>query len=579
MLLINKQLLRLAKHSWGWIIAIVVTKLVVLLSFMLVVSAIARLIGSIGGEGSAGVGSQIAVALISSVVGLAGNLVLGEEKFKCTAGIRIRLRHDIYQKMLDLEMDYLVKMGTSRAITASIDGIEALEKYFSEYLPDLIYCFIAPFILFFRIYPYSAYAAWVLLALSVTVVPANAVFKKLMALLRKDYWDTFDSLNEYFLESLEGMTSLKLMNRDEDRAETLKTRSFNYYYMIVKTMRVSFYSTLLTQAFIYGGILWASFILVGACSRGTVALSAAFYALMLAFTFFRPVQDLINTGHTALNGVAAAGNIFSFLDLVPNRAPVDPGLPESGDKDGIVLENVSFSYDGERNAVENVSIRVPRNSTVALVGQSGCGKSTLVNLVMHFNDPGSGRVCLEGKDLGAIGQDDLRKRISLVPQSTYIFSGTVEDNLKIVDKSLSRERMLEVLRDVHLEDLIAKDGLETDVGEGGAKLSGGQKQKIGIARALLSDADYIVFDEATSNVDAASEEDIWNCIHSLSDTKTLLIISHRLSTVRHSDMIYVMRNGRVAESGDHDRLIAMDGIYARMVREQDVLENYGRRAG
>ena len=579
MLLINKQLLRLAKHSWGWIIAIVVTKLVILLSFMLVVSAVARLIGSIGGEGSAGVGSQIAVALISSVVGLAGNLVLGEEKFKCTAGIRIRLRHDIYQKMLDLEMDYLVKMGTSRAITASIDGIEALEKYFSEYLPDLIYCFIAPFILFFRIYPYSAYAAWVLLALSVTVVPANAVFKKLMALLRKDYWDTFDSLNEYFLESLEGMTSLKLMNRDEDRAETLKTRSFNYYHMIVKTMRVSFYSTLLTQAFIYGGILWASFILVGACSRGTVALSAAFYALMLAFTFFRPVQDLINTGHTALNGVAAAGNIFSFLDLVPNRAPVDPGLPESEDRDGIVLENVSFSYDGERNAVDGVSIRVPRNSTVALVGQSGCGKSTLVNLVMHFNDPGSGRVCLEGKDLGTISQDELRRRISLVPQSTYIFSGTVEDNLRIVDKGLSRERMLEVLRDVHLEDLIAKDGLETDVGEGGSKLSGGQKQKIGIARALLSDADYIVFDEATSNVDAANEEDIWNCIHSLSDTKTLLIISHRLSTVRHSDMIYVMRNGRVAESGDHDRLIAMDGIYARMVREQDVLENYGRRAG
>ncbi len=579
MLLINKQLLRLAKHSWGWIIAIVVTKLVVLLSFMLVVSAIARLIGSIGGENTGSVSAQIVVAVISSVVGLAGNLVLGEEKFKCTAGIRIRLRHDIYQKMLDLEMDYLVKMGTSRAITASIDGIEALEKYFSEYLPDLIYCFIAPFILFFRIYPYSGYAAWVLLALSVTVVPANAVFKKLMALLRKDYWDTFDSLNEYFLESLEGMTSLKLMNRDEDRAETLKTRSFNYYYMIVKTMRVSFYSTLLTQAFIYGGILWASFILVGACSRGTVALSAAFYALMLAFTFFRPVQDLINTGHTALNGVAAAGNIFSFLDLVPNRAPVDPGLPESEDRDGIVLENVSFSYDGARNAVENVSIRVPRNSTVALVGQSGCGKSTLVNLVMHFNDPGSGRVCLEGKDLGAISQDDLRKRISLVPQSTYIFSGTVEDNLKIVDKSLSRERMLEVLRDVHLEDLIAKDGLETDVGEGGAKLSGGQKQKIGIARALLSDADYIVFDEATSNVDAASEEDIWNCIHSLSDTKTLLIISHRLSTVRHSDMIYVMRDGRVAESGDHDRLIAGDGIYAQMVREQDVLENYGRRAG
>ena len=577
MLLINKQLLRLGKDSWGWIIAIVVTKLVVLLSFMVVVSAVSRLIGSFVGEGNSNIGSQIAVALVSAVIGLVGSLVLGEVKFKCTADIRLRLRHDIYQKMLDLEMDYLVKMGTSRAVTASIDGIEALEKYFSEYLPDLIYCFIAPFILFARIYPYSAYAAWVLLVLSLTVVPANAVFKKLMNLLRKDYWDTFDKLNEYFLESLEGMTTLKLMNRDEDRAENLKTRSFNYYYIIVKTMRVSFYSTILTQAFIYGGILWSTFILIGNCSRGMIALSAAFYALMLGFTFFRPVQDLINTGHTAMNGVAAANNIFTFLDLIPARAPVDASLPEGEDKDGIVLEDVVFSYDGERNAVDGVSIRVPKGKTVALVGQSGCGKSTLVNLVMHFNDCNSGRITLEGKDLGAITQEGLRKRISLVPQSTYIFSGTVEDNLKIVDKSLTKERMLEVLKDVHLEDLIAKDGLQTDVGEGGSKLSGGQKQKIGIARALLSNADYIVFDEATSNVDAASEEDIWNCIHALSSIKTLLIISHRLSTVRNADTIYVMKAGKVAESGNHDKLIALDGIYARLVREQNVLENYGRK--
>ena len=579
MLLINRQLLKLGRKSWGWIIAIVITKLVILLSFMVVVSAIAKLIGNIGGEETADIGSQILIALISAVVGLAGNLILGEVKFRCTANIRLRLRHDIYQKMLDLEMDYLVKMGTSRAVTASIDGIEALERYFSDYLPGLIYCFIAPFILFFRIMPYSPYAAWVLLALSITVVPANAVFKKIMELLRKDYWETFDKLNEYFLESLEGMTTLKLMNQDKQRAVNLRERTFNYYYMIVKTMRVTFYSTILTQGFIYGGMLWATFIIIAGCSRGAIALSSAFYALMLAYSFFSPVKDLINTGHTALNGVAAANNIFTFLDLVPARAPVDESLPEAEDKESIVLDDVTFSYDGSRNAVDGVSIRVPKGKTVALVGQSGCGKSTLVNLVMHFNDVNSGAISLEGKNLGAISQEDLRKRISLVPQSTYIFSGTVEDNLKIVDKGLTEERMLEVLRDVHLEDLIGKDGLQTDVGEGGAKLSGGQKQKIGIARVLLSDAEYIVFDEATSNVDAASEEDIWNCIHSLSSTKTLLIISHRLSTVRNADMIYVMKEGKVAESGRHDDLIAGDGIYAQLVREQNILENYGRRAG
>ncbi|MCR4893759.1 MAG: hypothetical protein K5911_03365, partial [Eubacteriales bacterium] len=236
MLLINKQLIKLGRDSWGWILLIVAAKLVILLAMIAVFSVVSRLIGAIGGDSSVDVGRQILVAVIASLLGLLGSLGLSELKFRCTAGIRIKLRHRIYQKMLDLEMDYIVKMGTSNAITASIDGIEALEKYYSDYLPDLIYCFIGPFVLFARIYSYSHYAAWVLLVLSMTVVPENAVFKKLMSLLRTEYWDTFNSLNEYFLESLEGMTTLKLMNRDREHAENIRTRSFNYYYMIVKTM-------------------------------------------------------------------------------------------------------------------------------------------------------------------------------------------------------------------------------------------------------------------------------------------------------------------------------------------------------
>lgn len=577
MLLINKQLLRLGRQSWGWIIAIVVCKLVILFSMILVVQAVAALLGSLGGEGGSSIRSQVLLALISSVIGLLGNLGLSEIKFHCTASIRIKLRHRIYQKMLDLEMDYLVKMGTSNAVTASIDGIEALEKYYSDYLPDLIYCFIAPFVLFARIFSYSPYAAWVLLALSITVVPANSVFKKLMSYLRTEYWDTFNNLNTYFLESLEGMTTLKLMNQDKVRAANIKDRSFKYYHMIVKTMRVSFYSTILTQSFIYGGMLWSTIILIHKCSAGAIALSGAFYSLMLAYTFFRPVQDLINTGHTAMNGVAAASNIFTFLDMIPARKPVDRSLPQLENKDGIRLEAVDFSYDGKKQTLQNISIQAPKGSTIALVGQSGCGKSTLVNLIMHFNDPGAGAIYLEGRNLQAITQEELRTHISLVPQSTYVFSGTVKDNLLLVNPKLTDERLTEVMRDVHLEALLEKDGLLTDVGEGGSKLSGGQRQKIGIARALLSDAEYLVFDEATSNVDAASEEDIWDTIRSLADRKTMIIISHRLSTVQHADQLYVLEHGVLKQQGSHDELMAAGGIYRNMVLEQEQLEHYGQK--
>lgn len=577
MLLINKQLLKLSKAVAGWIFAIVAIKLVVMISMIVVFGAVAQLIGRIGSTDALNnVSSQILIAMAGTVVGLIGNLVLGEVKFRCAAKTRIRMRHKIYSKMLDLEMDYIVKAGTSNAVTASIDGVEALEKYYSDYLPSLIYCFTAPFILFARIYSYSSGSAWILLVLSIAVLPANAVFKKVLQMLKGEFWDTLQKLNAMFLESLEGMTTLKLMNRDNDRAKMIEERTFGYYHVIVRTMKVTFYSTILTQAFVYGGMLGSVFIVLNQCKSGGMTLAGAIFTVFLAFAFFRPVNELINSGHTALNGVAAAQNIFSFLGLEPSRMPADKNLPESTGR-GIEVKNVSFSYDKKVNIFDDASIHIDSNKTVALVGPSGCGKSTMVNLIMHFNDVDKGNIYLDGVDICSYTQDELRRRLALVPQNTYIFSGTIEDNLKIVDPSVSMERMTEVMKMVHLEDLLAQDGLATDVGEGGEKLSGGQKQKIGIARALITEADYLIFDEATSNVDADSEDDIWDCIHGLSETKTLLIISHRLSTVRNADTIYVLKGNKIEESGTHDDLIAKGGFYATLVSEQEILENYGRR--
>ena len=320
-------------------------------------------------------------------------------------------------------------------------------------------------------------------------------------------------------------------------------------------------------------------LLVGALSGVLVVLAVSFFDRLkiddpvgaTAVHLCCGVFGTICVGLFAQSGVTSLSTVdglffgggFGLLGIQPSVPEKVEGEKANCGRSGIVIENVTFSYDKNRTVLDKVCIDVPKGSTVALCGQSGCGKSTLVNLVMHFNEPASGDIYLDGTNLRNISHAALRKNVTLVPQSTYIFSGTVEDNLRIVDKSLTEERMLQALKQVKLESLIEKEGLKTDVGENGSKLSGGQKQKIGIARAILSDCEYMVFDEATSSVDAESEEDIWNCIHDISKEKTLLIISHRLSTIRNADRIYVLDHGSVVESGKHAELMK--------------IENYGRR--
>ena len=577
MILINRQLLKLAKSSGGWILGIVAVKCVILIAIIAIFNTLSTLIETIGQATPNGqISTHIITAVAASAVGLLGNLLLGEMEFRCTARTRIRVRRSIYQKMLDLELGYLDKMGASKAITASIDGVEALERYYCKYLPALLYCLLAPIVLFFRIYGYSPTAAVILLGFSLLVVPANTAFRKIARLLKGEYWRSFENLGEFFLESLEGLTTLKLMNQDKRRHEQISDKSYGFHKVIVNTMRVTFYASLLTQAIIYGSILLSCFICVRDIIDGGLSLQAGSFVILIAFSFFEPVKALINTGHSALNGVAAAQNIYGLLDLDPAHGPTDENA-RAADAPiaGISFENVCFSYGGDKQVLHSVSAHIPKGATVALVGQSGCGKSTFVNLALRFYDPGAGGVYLDGKDLRSIPLEDLRQKISLVPQNTYIFSGTVEDNLKIAKPDATEREMLDVLSMVRLDSLIEGDGLQTSVGEAGDKLSGGQKQKIGIARALLTNADYFVFDEATSNVDAENENDIWECIHELGGEKTLLIISHRLSTVKGADTIYVMRGGAIADVGNHETLLQKQGLYFELITQQGKLENYG----
>lgn len=580
MLLINRKLIRLALPSAGWILARVAVKLLLILSIMQIYRHISGVQGMLY-EGSLTM-QDLRTALITMAAVAAlrflGNLIDGELGYQCASRTRLKLRSRIYQKLLELEVGYSEIAGTSNAVTAAVDGIESLETYFSDYLPVLLYTFIAPFLMFGRVWRISPTSAWILFAASMLVMPLNQLFKNIVKLLSGEYWSNFAKLNAFYLESLEGMMTFKLFDADKDRSEELHQRSWTFRNSIMKTMRLNFNAATLTETVIYVSMAAAIIIGAGRLENGVIRFGRAIYLWLLTDTFFAPVRAMLRTSHTAMNGVAAAENVFGLLRTEPaHRRRKAPASDTDSGFRGIRVRNLDFSYESGRQVLRNLSVDIAENKTTALVGLSGCGKSTLAGILMRFFDPDEGNVFLNGKDVESIPMEKYRKLVSIVPQNSYIFSGSIADNLRFAKPDATEEEMLRVCRMVKLEGFLknAPEGLKTQVGEGGQKLSGGQRQKLGIARVLLNDSDIYIFDESTSNVDSENEEDIWDCIHSLDGQKTVVIITHRLSTIRRADKICVIENGSITESGSYDELSGGSGLFARLLAEQAELEKFG----
>ena len=579
MLLLNRTLIKMAKGLWGWIVGIAALKMVTLMG----TAAFARIIsGFLGNVDSPSLSwqqarSAIFSAFVAALAMLLAELLTGEAEYRCTAKARQSLRTQIFSKVLELDVGNVEKIGPVSAITSSVDGVEAMQIYYSKYLPGLLYCLCAPIYLFFQMRTASLPVAAMLFVISMGLMPLNNVFRKHIEKLKTEYWSSMEDLTGYYLESVQGLTTLKLYGQDERRTAVLKEKSFAFNRKIMEVMRVNFSSFLLTDGLIYGSVVAATAIVGSQLALGRVTFSAALMVLLLSFGFFGSVRQLMNATHSALAGVSAAEKVSTLLQIDTTR-PYDPKAPrEPNAFDGIRLENVSYSYEGRKSALRNVSLTVPRGKITALVGLSGCGKSTVAGLLMRCFDPATGKITMEGQDYISFTPEELRRRIIMVPQSVSLFSGTLAENLRIAAPQATDEELWEALEQVRLKDwaLAQPAGLETDVGDGGGKLSGGQRQKIGIARALLCQAEYIIFDEATSSVDIESEQEIWSCMDELAATRTLIIISHRLSTIRGADVIYVLAGGQIAQQGDHHQLMERQGLYRQLVEEQAALEKMG----
>lgn len=496
--------------------------------------------------------------------------------YRASVDVKRILRDRIYSKLLRLGAAYREKVSTSEVVQMAAEGVEQLETYFGKYLSQLFYSLLAPVTLF-AVLSFINWKASLVLLICVPLIPVSIVaVQKIAKRLLNKYWGIYTELGDSFLENLQGLTTLKIYRSDEKKAEEMDEESQRFRRITMKVLTMQLNSTSVMDIIAYGGAAVGMIVTLSEFMKENLSVHGALMLILLAAEFFIPLRLLGSFFHIAMNGMAASDKIFALLDL-PEPEQKSEWL--DGMEMDIEFSGVHFSYEADREILKGVDMEFPAGSFTSIVGASGCGKSTAAAILMGRNQGYSGSVTIEGKELSDIQEESLMDQITLVSHNSYLFKGTVEDNLRMGSPDASEEEMKEALMKVNLWGFLrSQQGLQTPILEKGSNFSGGQCQRLAIARALLHDTPVYIFDEATSNIDAESEEMIMDVIHQLAQTKTILLISHRLANVVKSDRIYMMKAGSVAENGTHDQLIRQNGEYAKLYRSQMELEQYGKEA-
>ena len=483
------------------------------------------------------------------------------------------LREKIYDKMLKLGASYSEQVSSSEVVQVSTEGVEQLETYFGKYLPQLFYSLIAPVTLFIILCRVSLKAS-VILLICVPLIPISiVVVQKIAKKLLNKYWSIYTGLGDSFLENLQGLTTLKIYQADQQKADEMDVESQNFRRITMKVLTMQLNSTSVMDIVAYGGAAIGMVVAVTEFLKGNLTISGTLCIVLLASEFFLPLRLLGSFFHIAMNGMAASDKIFKILDLPEPEAGAKT-LPE-GALD-ISLSDVHFSYEEDREILKGINLNLPAGSFVSLVGESGSGKSTIAGLLSAKTRGFSGEITIGGVPLSEVNETNLMEHVVLVRHNSYLFKGTVEENLRMAKPDATEEEMNAVLQKVNLLGFLqTQDGLQTKLLEKAGNLSGGQCQRLVIARALLKDAEVYIFDEATSNIDIESEELIMQVIHELAKTRTVLLISHRLANVVKSDQIYFLKDGEIKERGTHAELMEENGAYRHLYESQMALEHYG----
>lgn len=499
--------------------------------------------------------------------------------YRASVDVKRVLRKKIFDKLLRLGSSYNEQIATSQVVQLATEGVEQLETYFGKYIPQLFYSLLAPVTLFAVLAFVSVKAAAVLL-ICVPLIPVSIVaVQKFAKKLLNKYWGIYTELGDSFLENLQGLTTLKIYKADEMKAVQMDEEAQRFRNVTMKVLTMQLNSTSVMDIMAYGGAATGMVVAVSEYYAGNIDAAGAVMIVFLAAEFFLPLRLLGSFFHIAMNGMAASDRIFELLDMHEDDNSETAVINGADEGIEIDISNLSFSYDGERNVLGNISFELKNGSFVSLVGESGCGKSTIAGILMKRVTGWKGSVTVNGQDIRNISDIDIMKNITLVSHDSYLFKGTVRDNLMMGSPMASDDMMTAALKRVNLADFVESEGgLDMQLNERASNLSGGQKQRLAMARALLKDSVVYIFDEATSNIDIESEEMIMSVIRELAKTKSVLLISHRLANVVNSDDIYMLKDGVIVESGTHDELTANKKAYADMYENQMKLEKYKEEA-
>ena len=573
--MINKKLLSFDRGALRYVGLNVLFQWLGMLCNVVLVMTVSRLIGSVFADTltSTALWQGMLLCLLTVPVRYGFTLCASDMSDKASKDVKRTLRSSIYAKLTRLGTGYSEKIATSEAVMLASEGVEQIDTYFAKYLPQLFYSLLAPVTLFVLLVGVHARSAIILLC-CVPLIPMSIVaVQKFAKKLLNKYWGEYTTLGDSFLENIQGLTTLKIYQADGWKHEEMNAQAERFRKITMKVLTMQLNSVTLMDLMAYGGAGLGIISAASAFAKGQLSLTSALTIILLAADFFLPLRLLGSYFHIAMNGAASAEKIFKLLSA---KDPTDGGKSADPANTELKLEHVTFGYEKERTILHDVSLTIPQGSFVSLVGESGCGKSTIAAILSGARTATEGTVTLGGVPVSELKQADRLRLLTLVPHNAAIFKGTVEANLRMAKPDATESELWAALEQVNLADFCrTQSGLATALNEGGSNLSGGQRQRLAMARALLHDSPVYVFDEATSNVDAESENDIMKAIHGLAGRKTVILISHRLANVVDSDCIYVLDAGRVAEQGRHNDLLAAQGAYSRLYNAQKQLENLG----
>lgn len=573
-MMIDKRLIRTVRESKKYIAWNVIYQWISLVANITMMVSIADLLSRLFANTADRENFVCTVIVVAAAVGIRYFCAVQSAKmgYLSSKAVKKVLREKIYRKLLRLGSSYKEKAQTSEIVQISVEGVEQLETYFGAYLPQFFYAMLAPLTLFIVLGFVNVPAAAVLLVCVPLIPAAIAAVQTWAKKLLSKYWGQYTALGDTFLENLQGLTTLKIYRADDFKNDEMNVEAEKFRKITMKVLTMQLNSITIMDLIAYGGAALGIVMSVTQYSKGNVSLAGCLLIIMLSADFFIPMRQLGSFFHIAMNGMAAGQKIFRLLDL-PEAEEKKADCP----KGDIVCRDLHFSYDNDREILSGVNMTFKRGAFTAIVGESGCGKSTISAILTGRNKGYGGSVSVGETELPEIREADLMENITYISHQSYLFKGTVRDNLLMGKPDASDSELWEVLERVNLADFVRNEkGLDTGLSEKASNLSGGQCQRLALARTLLHDSPIYIFDEATSNIDVESENDIMNEIQNLAESKTVILISHRLVNVVKADAIYVMVNGKIAESGKHRELLENKADYEKLWEAQQRLENYGK---